>query len=114
MEAAKRTSAESVPFKPALVSSAASGVLAATAWMKDKIFVLTGFSDVAEAEYTRQITSAGGTVKSSTVLTTDYLVYNPDYGRETTKLKRAKKLIARGKPITILTEREFLQIINKN
>jgi hypothetical protein len=36
-------------------------------------------------------------------------VYNPDYGHETTKLKRAKELIARGKPITILTEEEFLK-----
>ena len=77
-------------------------------WMADKIFLLTGFSEATEAEYTRQITTAGGIVKSSTVLATDYVVYNPDYDHETTKLKRAKELIARGKPITILTEEEFL------
>ena len=83
-------------------------------WIRDKIFVLTGFDDMKEAQYTRRITQAGGTVKSSTVLTTNYLVFNPDYGRVTTKLSRAKELILRGKPIIILTEQEFLQIINKN
>jgi NAD-dependent DNA ligase len=77
--------------------------------MKDKTFERTGFSDDSEAAYTQTIIAAGGTVKSSTVLATDYVVYNPDYGHETTKLKRAKELIARGKPITILTEEGFLK-----
>ncbi len=106
--AAKSSSAGSAPYKPAPVSAAAPGAPTSTAWMKDRIFVLTGFSDESEASYTQTITAAGGIVKSSTVLATDYVVYNPDYGHETTKLKRAKELIARGKPITILTEEEFL------
>ena len=99
----------SFPGKPMPVSAAVPGTPSGTAWMKDKIFVLTGFSDASETTYSQTIIAAGGTVKSSTVLATDYVVYNPDYGHETTKLKRAKELIARGKPITILTEEEFLK-----
>ena len=80
-------------------------------WMKDKIFVLTGFSDESEVKYTELIEKSGGTVKSSTVLKTNYLVYNPDYDHETVKLKRAKELSAQGKDIMILTEEEFLRKI---
>lgn len=92
-----------------LTAPTATPVNKSVDWMNGRIFVLTGFDDAAKARYTHMITSAGGTVKSSTVLATDYLVYNPHYGRETTKYKRAQELIARGKPITILTEQEFLE-----
>ena len=77
--------------------------------IKDKIFVLTGFDDATEAKYVKIIEDSGGIVKSSTVLKTNYLVYNPAYDHETVKLKRAKEHIAQGKDIVILTEDEFIK-----
>lgn len=68
-------------------------------WIKDKIFVLTGFDEKTEDVYSRIIERAGGIIKSSTVLKTDFLVFNPDFDHETTKLKRAKELISQGKNI---------------
>lgn len=76
-------------------------------WMDGKIFVLTGFDDRTRAKYESLIYRAGGTVKSSTVLKTNYLIYDPDYGYETAKLKRAKELNQQGKNITIITGKEF-------
>ena len=76
-------------------------------WMSGKIFVLTGFDDKDEKIMTRTIQSRGGIVKSSTVLNTDFVVFNPHYDHETTKLRRAKELISRGKEITIMTDTEF-------
>lgn len=76
-------------------------------WMEGKIFVLTGFSEKTEAKYTKIIEQGGGTIKSSTVVKTNYLIYNPDYDRETTKLKRAKELLQQGKSISIITGKEF-------
>ncbi len=76
-------------------------------WMAGKIFVLTGFSDAEEKQLTRAICSRNGIVKSSTVLNTDYVIYNPNYDHETTKLRRAKELISRGKQIVLLTGEEF-------
>ena len=78
-------------------------------WIKDQVFVLTGFSDAVEDKYKTVIEQSGGIVKNSTVLKTNYLVYNPNYDHETTKLKRAKELIAQGKDIALLTEDEFIQ-----
>lgn len=78
-------------------------------WIKDQVFVLTGFSDAVEDKYKTVIEQSGGIVKNSTVLKTNYLVYNPNYDHETTKLKRAKELIVQGKDIALLTEDEFIQ-----
>ena len=76
-------------------------------WMAGKIFVLTGFTDSEEKKMTKKIVSCGGIVKSSTVLNTDYVIRNPAYDHETTKLRRAKELISSGSHITILTGEEF-------
>ena len=81
--------------------------------LKDKIVVHTGFSKADEDRITRITTAAGGTVKSSVVLKTDILVYNPDYDHETTKLKRAKELNENGKKIKIITLDTFLSSIEK-
>ena len=70
--------------------------------LKDKIVVHTGFSKADEDRITKITTAAGGTVKSSVVLKTDILVYNPGYDHETTKLKRAKELNECGKNIKIV------------
>ena len=76
-------------------------------WIEGKIFVLTGFNEKTEAKYIKIIEQAGGTIKSSTVIKTNYLIYNPDYDRETTKLKRAQELLQQGKSIAIITGKEF-------
>ena len=44
---------------------------------------------------------SGGVFKDKFVKGINYLVYNPDYGRETTKLRDTKALIAEGKDISI-------------
>ena len=80
---------------------------AAYFWMKGKIFVHTGLSKEEEAKFKKIVTANGGIVKSSTVLNTDFLIYNDDYDHETTKLKKAKELIDKGRGIILLTQREW-------
>lgn len=79
------------------------------AWMSGKIFVHTGLSSDEEHELERLVTANGGTVKSSTVVKTDYLIYNENYGHETTKLRKARELKAKGKDISIITHDEWLR-----
>lgn len=79
-----------------------------------KIFVMTGFDAKTEKLLTNQIESRGGLIKSSVVLNTDYLIVNPNYGSETTKLKRAKELNSKGKNIKILTEKEFYEALDNS
>ena len=81
--------------------------------LKDKIVVHTGFSKTDEDRIAKITTASGGTVKSSVVLKTDILIYNPDYDHETTKLKRAKELNAEGKNIKIVTLDVFISSIEK-
>ena len=69
----------------------------AYAWMSGKIFVHSGLSVKEGRQLEKIVTANGGVVKSSTVLKTDYLIYDPGYGQETAKLKRAKELIRKGK-----------------
>ena len=76
------------------------------AWIKGSIFVFTGL-DSEEEIAVKLIVENGGEVKSSVVLKTNYVVYNPNYGWETVKLKKAKELIEKGKPIQLLTTSEF-------
>ena len=83
-----------------------------TGGLQGKIVVHTGFSKAEEKEIDELVMSAGGVVKSSVVLTTNYLVYNPEYGHETVKLKRAKELIASGKDIAIMTLEGFYSLMN--
>jgi len=82
------------------------------AWMSGKIFVHTGLAKKEERSFEELITANGGIVKSSTVLKTDYLIYNDEYDHETTKLKRAKELIEEGKSITLMTYNDFLRKIS--
>lgn len=71
------------------------------------IFVLTGLDDEAE-EVSAIIEENGGEIKSSTVLKTNYLIYDPVSGIGTTKYKKALELIEKGKPIQMMTVEEFL------
>ncbi|MEE0965555.1 MAG: leucine-rich repeat protein [Bacilli bacterium] len=80
-----------------------------TDWIKGKIFVLTGLDEEDEDEVYEIIDIYEGEVKSSTVLKTNYVVYNPNYDGETTKMKKAKELIGKGKSIELLTLKQFFQ-----
>ena len=80
--------------------------------LSGKIIVHTGLTKEEEDNLDANIIAAGGVVKSSVVLNTDYVVYNPEYDHETVKLKRAKELIATGKNIKVLTIDEFYKLIN--
>jgi hypothetical protein len=83
-------------------------------WMNGKHFVFTGLDYNEEEQYENLITSAGGFVRTSTVMETNVLIYNEHYverNGETSKLKRAKELIGRGKKIAIITEDEFIKLI---
>lgn len=80
-------------------------------WMKGKIFVHTGLSAADEREFEQIVKDNGGEVKSSTVLSTDYLVYNADYDHETTKLRRARELQDQGNEINIITFDEWNEML---
>ena len=76
---------------------------------KDKIFVLTGFSDEDTQTYTKIINDKGGIVKSSVVLATDYLLVNEEYGSETTKYKKAIELNESDHHIAIINSRMLIK-----
>lgn len=82
-------------------------------WMKGEIFVHTGLDASEEERFDNLVVANGGIVKSSVVLDTNYLVYDPRYGNDTKKMKRAKELIEKGKEIIILTYDEWKNIIEK-
>ena len=75
------------------------------------IFVLTGLGD-EEEEISEIIERNGGEIKSSTVLKTNYLIYDSVSGIGTVKYKRALELIEKGKPIQMLTYEEFMNRIS--
>ena len=81
-------------------------------WMKGKTFVHTGMSAEDEEAFEQLVQANGGIVKSSTVLATDYLVYNANYDHETTKLRRARELRDQGKDIQILTMDGWEALLN--
>lgn len=70
-----------------------------------KNFVHTSCSN--EAMIDAFVCSRGGTVRSSTVQNTDYLVIGNEIDHQTTKIRRAKELNASGKSIIAMTECEF-------
>ena len=87
-----------------------------TDWIKGKNFVLSGLgmsSERNDARVSELIEKSGGIIRSSTVLDTDYLIYDPVQGVDTQKYKRAKELIeTRGKGIIMMTVDEFNQKVN--
>lgn len=80
-------------------------------WIQNALFVLTGLDENDESIATDLIEDNGGVIKSSVVLKTNYVIYNPYYGHETTKLKKAKELIEKGKNIKLLTVAEFCKML---
>lgn len=82
------------------------------AWIKGKVFVHTGLGSQEKSEFDSFIFENGGTVRKSTVLNTDYLVYNADYDHETVKLRKARELKEKGSGIEILTTEEWKKLID--
>ena len=81
------------------------------AWMNGKIFVHTGLSEEDGKEFEDIVAENGGSVRSSTVLDTNYLVYNEYYDHETTKLRRARELQEQCKEIQIITYEAWLDML---
>lgn len=105
---------DEVSWETATIASSTENLVSIVSyeWIEGKVFVLTGFNIETEEKYTKIIEQAGGTVKSSTVIKTNYLIYNPDYDHETIKLKRAKELLQKGKSISIITGKEFESMLS--
>lgn len=76
-----------------------------------KIFVLTGFGAQEEEKITQEIQKRGGTVKSSTVVKTDYLIVMEDYDHATSKYQKAKELQAQGKNVAIISSKMFYSFV---
>ncbi len=91
--------------------------------MKEKNVVITGyeFVDQTYSVIKENVIKQGGILKGSVTSKTDYLIYNPKrWGvnpatgekvnlSETTKLKKARELKAKGNNIDIITGDEFLE-----
>ena len=72
-----------------------------------KVFVTTGLEKADEDLVKQTIEKKGGTFKTNFVVGIDCLVINPDYSHETTKLKKTKELIEKGKNVDIITFHDF-------
>lgn len=91
--------------------------------MKEKNVVITGYEyvDQTYSVIKENVIKQGGILKGSVTSKTDYLIYNPKrWGvnpatgekvnlSETTKLKKARELKAKGNNIDIITGDEFLE-----
>ena len=91
--------------------------------MKEKNVVITGYEyvDQTYSVIKENVIKQGGIIKGSVTSKTDYLIYNPKrWGvnpatgekvnlSETTKLKKARELKAKGNNIDIITGDEFLE-----
>ena len=76
-----------------------------------KTIVTTGL-DANDEEFVRKnVEGNGGTFKSSFVKSLDMLVYNPQYYKETVKMRNTKELIDKGYPIKMVTFTEFCKIV---
>lgn len=78
--------------------------------IEGKIFVLTGYYGLA-FDMEDFIKSHGGIVKNSTVLDTDYLIYDEKEGKRTTKYRRALQLIKKGRDIKMIPGKKFRKIM---
>ena len=80
--------------------------------LKGKIFVLTGTLQSMTREKAKEnIRALGGKVSSDVSSNTDFLVVGESPG---SKLQRAKKLKMQGAKIKLITEKEFLKMLNRN
>ena len=77
-----------------------------------KNVVTTGL-DVRDEQFVKKnVEARGGTFKPGFVKSLDMLVFNPQYYKETVKLRNTKELIDLGKPVKMVTFTEFCKLIN--
>ena len=72
-----------------------------------KVFITTGLTVDEEHLVRDAVERSGGIFKEKFVKGISYLIYNPEYGRETTKLRDAKALVEEGKDVKIITYEAF-------
>lgn len=78
---------------------------------RGKKFVTTGLLAEDDKWMSEILEAIGGEYKPNFVVSLDYLIYNPDYGFETVKLKKAREQVEKGKPVQILTLEEFKALV---
>ena len=78
-----------------------------------KRFVFTGeLSEMSREEAMRQVLNNGGKCTSSVTGATNYLVQGiPTFRKVTSKVRKASELQAAGKPIEVIDEARFLEIV---
>ena len=86
-----------------------------------KYVVITGtLEKMTRKEAMQSIVNVGGYVEDSVNAHTDYLILgNNDYnyilkGKKSSKLKKAEQMKLEGRPIEIISERVFYEMLNKN
>ena len=77
-----------------------------------KKFLTTGLQSDDEVWVKKEVESRGGELKNYFVVSLNYLIYNPAYGK-TSKLVKVKEQIAKGKDIKIITLDDFKKALNK-
>ena len=81
-------------------------------FFKGKLFVISGFDSFTEKPIMKIIEENGGIIKSSTVLDTDYLIYEERFGVGTKKHERAIELNeTKGKNIKIIPLKQFNKMV---
>ena len=73
---------------------------------ENKTFITSGLGS-DEIFVKAVVERSGGVLKPKFVKSLDYLIYNPDYGHETTKMRDTKALIAEGRNVIIMTFGDF-------
>jgi DNA ligase (NAD+) len=77
-----------------------------------KSFLFTGaLSELDRKTAQQRVQALGGIAASSVTKSLDYLVLGGEGERKSSKLERAERLIAEGAPLKILSEREFVELI---
>ena len=81
--------------------------------IKGKIFVTTGLGPEQEEKVRAIAEKYGGIFKGNFVVSLNYLVYDPQYGSDTVKHKKAEEQIAKGKDVKIISWDEYEEMISK-
>lgn len=81
---------------------------------KGKTVVTTGLDVNDEVFVRKNVESRSGIFKPSFVKSLDMLVFNPQYYKETVKMRNTKELIENGYPVKMVTFTEFCKLITND